>query len=158
FDNEKWAHPVKLRAFRIARAAVTQEQFAEFVEAGGYERAEFWSREGWQWRESVNARQPIYWRSESVGRWLQRQFDQWIPLQPRQPMMHVNWYEAEAYCRWAGRRLPSEAEWELAATGPCDDLAKCKPRFPWGDEPPTAHRANLDWHAMGCVDVGALPA
>jgi iron(II)-dependent oxidoreductase len=70
-------------------------------------------------------------------------------------VLHVNWHEAEAYCRWAGRRLPTEAEWELAAAGGLDGS---KRRFPWGEERPTPELANLDWRALGCVDVAAFPA
>jgi len=75
-------------------------------------------------------------------------------------MIHVNWYEAEAYCRWANRRLPTEAEWEMAAS--CEPssndgvVANRKRVYPWGDEPPTTERANLDWFAMGCIEVDAL--
>ena len=83
------------------------------------------------------------------------------PLEPHLPVIHVNYYEAEAYCRWAGRRLPTEAEWETAAAvepnSAGNGLSSRKRRFPWGDEPPTPEHANLDWNAMGCVDVGACP-
>jgi|DewCreStandDraft_5_1066085.scaffolds.fasta_scaffold00800_15 iron(II)-dependent oxidoreductase len=162
FDNEKWAHPVSVRPFVMARAPVTQAEFAAFVDDGGYRRREWWSEAGWQWRERVGAEHPVYWRREAPGRWWRRHFDQWVPLEPHRPVIHVNWYEAEAYCRWAGRRLPTEEEWEVAAAGEPDAsgarLAERKRRFPWGDEPPTPERANLDWRAMGCVDVGALAA
>jgi iron(II)-dependent oxidoreductase len=160
FDNEKWAHPVEVRPFAIARAAVTQAEFAEFVEAEGYSRREFWSEPGWAWRESSRAEHPVYWKREAAGRWLRRNFDQWVPLEPHRPVLHVNWWEAEAYCKWAGRRLPTEAEWEVAAAAePAGEkLGEEKRRFPWGDDAPTAQHANLRWRAMGAVDVGALPA
>ncbi len=75
-----------------------------------------------------------------------------MPLEPHRPIVHVSAFEAEAYCRWLGRRLPTEAEWELAASG------LEKRRFPWGDAPPDASLANVDWRHGGCIDVGALPA
>jgi gamma-glutamyl hercynylcysteine S-oxide synthase len=159
FDNEKWAHPVVIMPFAIARAPVTQAEFAAFVDDGGYRRRDFWDAPGWEWRDGAGADHPVYWRKDG-GTWLRRDFNEWVPLEPHRPVLHVNWYEAEAYCRWAGRRLPVEAEWEVAAsTGPDPSghgLADRKRRFPWGDSPPTAARANLDWAAMGCVDVGAL--
>ncbi len=156
FDNEKWAHPVEVRRFAMARAPVTQAEFTAFVEDGGYTRRPLWSDDGWRWREEVGARQPVYWQREAGGGWLRRDFDRWVPLEPHRPVLHVNWYEADAYCRWARRRLPSEAEWEMAAAEQPGTSAKR--RFPWGDEPPTRERANLDGLALGCVDVAALPA
>jgi iron(II)-dependent oxidoreductase len=151
FDNEKWAHPVPLRPFTIARAPVTQAEFAAFVEDNGYRRPELWSEAGWHWRQTAKAEQPLYWQRQGQD-WLRRDFDRWLPLEPHRPVIHVNWYEAEAYCRWAGRRLPSEAEWEAAASGPAP-----KRRYPWGDAPPDATRAQLDGYALGCCDVAALP-
>jgi iron(II)-dependent oxidoreductase len=157
FDNEKWAHPVPLRPFAIARAPVTQSEFAAFVEADGYRRPELWSRAGWHWRQTVQAEQPLYWQRQG-NVWLRREFDRWVPLEPHRPILHVNWYEAEAYCRWAGRRLPGEAEWEAAAAASGPDLTGPKRRFPWGDTPPDATRSQLDGHVLGCCDVAALPA
>jgi iron(II)-dependent oxidoreductase len=161
FDNEKWAHAVIVRPFRIARAPVTNAAFAEFVEAGGYGESKWWSEAGWSWRQSARAEAPVYWERGPGGRWLRRVFDALVPLRESLPVIHVNWYEAEAYCAWAGRRLPTEAEWETAASAePAANggLSDQKRIFPWGDDVPTPERANLDWQRMGCIDVGALPA
>ncbi len=156
FDNEKWAHPVVLRPFAIARAPVTQAEFAAFVDAGGYRRRELWDAPGWAWRAGAAATHPVYWRREA-GAWLRRDFDRWIQLEPHRPVIHVNWYEAQAYCRWAGRRLPTEAEWEAAASGAADEGCR-KRRFPWGDDGPTPGQANLDGLALGCVGVAGHAA
>jgi gamma-glutamyl hercynylcysteine S-oxide synthase len=91
FDNEKWSHPVVVAPFRISRSPVTNAQFRRFVEAGGAA--------------------PRYWRGGEL-----RRFDRWIEIPPDEPVMHVSWEEAQAYCRFAGRRLPTEVEWEYAAT------------------------------------------
>ena len=94
FDNEKWAHEVHVAPFRISASPVSNAQFLAFVEAGG----------------AV----PRYWKKQDGG-WLQRRFDRWLPLAPDEPVRHVSWNEAQAYCAWAKRRLPTEAEWECAS-------------------------------------------
>jgi len=161
FDNEKWQHPVRIEPFAIARAPVTNAEFAAFVDAGGYSREELWSPEGWTLVGESTMTHPGYWVADGPGQWLMRRFDQTIPLPLHEPVVHVTWYEADAYCRWAGVRLPNEAEWEVAAIGePAADgsLAPTKRRYPWGDSPPDPARANLDGRALGCIDVAALPA
>jgi iron(II)-dependent oxidoreductase len=161
FDNEKWAHPVEVRPFRIARAAVSNGEFAAFVEDGGYRRPGLWEPEGWQWRSAAGLEQPLYWR-RGAAVWEWRHFDRWEPLPLAAAVIHVSWYEARAYCRWARRRLPTEIEWEVAAAGePTPDgtvLAQRKCCYPWGDQAPDTTRANLDGRALGTIDVAALPA
>lgn len=162
FDNEKWAHPVEVRPFAIARAAVTQAGFAEFVEDQGYRRKELWSEPGWRWREGAGAEHPVYWKREAAGRWMRRDFDRWAPLEPHRPVLHINWWEAEALCNWAERRLPTELEWEVAASAAVahrsTELADVKRRFPWGDDLPAPECANLGWRALGAGEVGGLSA
>jgi iron(II)-dependent oxidoreductase len=159
FDNEKWAHEVELAPFAIARAPVTQAAFAAFVDEGGYRRRELWSGAGWAWRLAAGAEAPVYWRREGRG-WLRRDFDRWVALEPHRPVVNVCLHEAEAFCRFVGRRLPTEAEWEAAAAGepgPDGALSARKRRWPWGDEPPSPARAHLDLAALEAVDVAAFP-
>lgn len=161
FDNEIRAHEVHIEPFAISRTAMTHAQYAAFVDDGGYERQTLWCDGGWRWRESVDAKHPVYWKSVE-GKWWRRNFDKMVQLENQLPVLHVNWFEADAYCRWAGRRLPTEAEWEMAAS--CEPtshgrgITERKRKFPWGDEEPNPTRANLDSRAMNCIDVRSLPA
>ena len=161
FDNEKYAHDVEVAPFSIARAAVTNAEYAEFVAAGGYQQEDYWHPDGWAWVQENRVSHPGYWTPQGNRQWSMRRFDKTIPLPDNEPVIHVSWYEADAYCRWAGLRLPTELEWEVAALGEPDsqgNLSASKRRYPWGNEAPAASHANLDGAALGCVDVAAYPA
>ncbi len=156
FDNEKCLHPVDVIPFAIARAATTYSQFAEFVDAGGYENQQFWHDEGWQWLQKNKISQPNGWKKDADSNWLIKHFDSWTAMQPHAAVVHINWFEASAWCRWSGRRLPGEAEWELAASGSPDNI-NAKRLYPWGDEAPGKKHVNMNSRAMRSIDVGALP-
>jgi iron(II)-dependent oxidoreductase len=161
FDNEKWAHSVTVEPFEITKAPVTNKEFQAFADEGGYEREAFWDADGWAWRQQADAEHPVYWQADGPGKWLLKRFERTLALPPDEPVIHVNWYEANAYCRWAELRLPTEAEWETAALGEATAdgaLAATKRRYPWGDMPPESSHANLDGRALGPVDVAALSA
>ena len=156
FDNEKWAHKVEVRPFRMSRTPVTNARFADFVDAGGYRDRRWWSESGWTWRARAGAEAPVYWRHNGTG-WKQRRFHQEEDLQAHEPVIHVNWYEAEAWCRWAQRRLPTEAEWEFAASTVPDTPAIKRP-YPWGEAEPGTETANLWGFAGRCAPVNAYAA
>ncbi len=162
FDNEKWAHEVTVAPFSIAKATVSNGEFAAFVNAGGYLARKFWSDDGWAWREEAEAEHPVYWIPNGNNDWGLRRFDKIFSLPPNQPIIHVNWYEANAYCAWAKRRLPTEAEWDAAAicepTPDGSSLTTAKRTYPWGEKFPYTQRANLDGKSLGTIGVGGLSA
>jgi iron(II)-dependent oxidoreductase len=123
FDNEKWRHTTVVPAFDIDANPVTEAVFAEFVDAGGYQRSAGWTETGWAWRVASGAsHHPVYWRKQS-GAWLARRFTVWTSLDPAMPILHVNRHEAEACAAWLGRRLPTAGQW-IRATQHSD--------FRWG--------------------------
>ncbi len=149
FDNEKWAHDVDVDDFAIARACVTNEEYAAFVLDGGYSDERLWSAAGWKWRTSEGVTMPLSWRNadcEPLG-FERRVFDQWTALAGNEPVTQICAHEADAFARWAHRRLPTEAEWEIAASG------KERRRYPWGNSTPTSEHGNLDLWYGDVLDV-----
>jgi ergothioneine biosynthesis protein EgtB len=114
FDNEQWAHPVQVQSFVIDTDLLSNRQYLEFIDTGGYDKPQFWTTEGWRWRNETGRTAPAYWLREE-GHWCCRCFDRVMELRADEPVRHVSLHEAQAYCRWAGRRLPHESEWEYAA-------------------------------------------
>jgi iron(II)-dependent oxidoreductase len=152
YDNERPRHVVDVPAFAIDVTPVTNGAYRAWVDGGGYDRREDWSEAGWEWRTREAIERPLYWTDDGRERW----FDRVDAIDPAAPVMHVSWYEADAYARSRGERLPTEVEWEKAAAHfPATELTR---RYPWGDEPPTADRANLDQLAFRAASPGAFPA
>src|SRR5919112_486927 len=154
-DNERNAHVVDLSGFLIDATPVTNGAYLRFVEEGGYERSELWSPAGWEYIREERISAPKHWYQPEPHSWWTERFGFDEPLASAAPVVHVSWYEAEAYARWAGKRLPTEAEWEKAASWNPD--THTKRLYPWGDEAPTPQKANLDQLAFRAADVGAYP-
>jgi iron(II)-dependent oxidoreductase len=154
YDNERERHTVQLSPFWIDRNPVTNADFKEFIAAGGYSARKYWSEAGWQWVEKTGARAPMYWSWGNDG-WFSRSMDQAGPVPPSHPVCHVSYYEAEAYARFIGKRLPTEFEWEAAASwNPSNDA---KLTYPWGEQLPSHELANVDQLAFGTRPVGSYP-
>jgi gamma-glutamyl hercynylcysteine S-oxide synthase len=154
YDNERPRHAVEIAPFRIGAWAVTSGEYAQFIADGGYETRNLWSEAGWKHRQEANLTAPQFWEIRD-GQWWTRSMDAETPVDPQRPVCHVCWYEAQAYCRWAGGRLPTEQEWEAAASW--DPATGSKRAYPWGDEAPGPLDANLDQLAFQTAQTGAYP-
>ncbi|MFQ5537595.1 MAG: ergothioneine biosynthesis protein EgtB [Gemmatimonadota bacterium] len=155
YDNERPAHAVTLTPFWMDAHPVTNGQYLAFMEDGGYATRDHWSDEGWAWLQDEGAAAPKYWEKTGQG-WQARTMDRTVPVDPERPVCHVCYWEAEAFARWAGKRLPTEFEWEAAASWDFD--AGAKRTYPWGAEAPSILRANLDATAFETAPVGTYPA
>jgi gamma-glutamyl hercynylcysteine S-oxide synthase len=153
YDNERPRHYTETRNYLIGRSAITNATYLTFVEGGGYERREWWSDEGWAWKEQYDITRPGGWTAD--GReWRLGALE---PRHPHHPVVHVSWFEADAFARAHGARLPTEIEWEKAATW--DQADGRASSYPWGEEPPLPGvHANLDQLAGGTAPATAYPA
>jgi iron(II)-dependent oxidoreductase len=151
YDNERPRHVVQLAPFWIDVTPVTNGAYLRFVEAGGYQDARFWSADGWRWRCETGVETPKHWQRTGAG-WRTRTMDMERPLDLARPVCHVCYFEAEAYARFAEKRLPTEAEWEAAATW--EPTVRRARSFPWGDESPTPAHANVGQMAFDTTPVG----
>ena len=141
FDNEKPEHQVFMKDFAIDKAPVSNGDFLAFIQNGGYKNFRWWFSEGWETVNREHWHAPLYWEIHD-GQWLIRDFDGLRPVSERldEPVCHVSFFEASAYAKWLGKRLPTEAEWEKAA---CYDSNGVKHLFPWGEQIPRAEQGNL---------------
>jgi iron(II)-dependent oxidoreductase len=153
-DNERPAHPVQVAGFWLDTTPVTNAAYAQFIAGGGYDDQRLWTADGWAHRQRAGLTAPLFWERDGGG-WVRSNFGTREAVVPDEPVVHVCWYEADAYARWAGRRLPTEAEWEKAARW--DQAAGRSRRYPWGDDEWTPARANLGQRHLRPARAGAYP-
>ena len=151
-DNERPAHIVDVPVFRIGRVPVTNGEWRQFIDDGGYAQPKWWSARGWQHRQQAGLTAPQFWNSDGT----RTRFGQVEDIPADEPVQHITYFEAEAYAAWAGARLPTETEWEKACAW--DPQRNARRRYPWGAEEPSDAHANLCGAALRPAPVGAYPA
>jgi iron(II)-dependent oxidoreductase len=152
WDNEYEEHTLTVSAFSIDRYKVTNNQYLEFIAAGGYENRAFWAESDWNWKTEHSISHPVFWRRVD-DRWLYRTMFGEVPL-PLEWPVYVSQAEASAYARWAGKSLPTEAQWHRAAYGTREASERL---YPWGAEPPGPKLGNFDFHSWDPTPVGTFP-
>jgi iron(II)-dependent oxidoreductase len=155
YDNERPAHQVHVGPFWIDTVPVSNRDYLGFIEDGGYDDGRWWTERGWAWRHEEGLEHPQFWSREASG-WSRTRFGRREPLPLDEPVQHVCWFEADAYARWAGKRLPTEAEWEKAASW--DPATGTKRRYPWGDADPSPELANVEQRHYRPAPAGAFAA
>jgi iron(II)-dependent oxidoreductase len=154
YDNERPRHRTDVRGYLIGKTPITNASYLTFVEGGGYRRREWWSDEGWAWKEQYDITRPEGWTADHAAEWRLGALE---PLDRQRPVVHVSWFEADAFARAHDARLPTEVEWEKAATWD-QERAIARP-YPWGENPPLAGvHANVDHFGCGPAPVAAHPA
>ncbi len=155
YDIELPEHKVYLNEYKIEEFPVTNQQYLEFMEDGGYDTYKYWLSDGWEKVKENKWKSPMYWEKINE-KWHVRDFLGIREINPNEPVCHVSYYEADAYCKWAGKRLPTEAEWEKAACW--NEEKQEKTTFPWGNEKPTKEKCNLlESYHWGCSEIGSYP-
>jgi iron(II)-dependent oxidoreductase len=154
YDNERPRHRTDVRGFMLGRSPIVNATYLNFVEGGGYERRDWWSDEGWSWKEEYDITHPAGWTADHAAEWRLGKLE---PLDPRRPVVHVSWFEADAFARAHGARLPTEFEWEKAATW--DQETQTARSYPWGEQAPEPGvHANIDLFEAGAAPATAYPA
>lgn len=155
YDIELPEHKVYLNDYEMDVLPITNKQYLEFMNDGGYDSYKYWLSDGWEKVKKNEWKAPMYWEKID-GKWMVRDFIGFREVNPNEPVCHVSYYEADAYCKWAGKRLPTEAEWEKAAIW--NESKQIKTIFPWGNDAPTSEHANLlESHQWGVTEIGTYP-
>jgi len=155
YDIELPEHKTYLEDYEIGIFPITNREYLEFMNDGGYETYKYWLSDGWEKVKSNNWKSPMYWEKID-DEWYVRDFLGIRKINPNEPVCHVSYYEADAYCKWAGKRLPTEAEWEKAACW--NETKQEKTIFPWGNNSPTEENCNLlESYHWGCTEIGTYP-